>query len=351
MLFLFHGRGGRWSPTSCAFEPWLCHHGKPVKRATRWVCGLIASFDEIFGCASGETLSYPQIHPSWIRRFQPIDHLGYRKKLRRNTSTQWLQNTSGKLTFKKHTSRVRMSETYVQSPSLFSIFSHIPSIMKVGLVGECTVSNSLISHLYHLSHCTVLKQTYTDILLFHSMYHMHLKCLAATEVTCWLAFSTNRFFDHQRLVAARPGNNGFAQCLHWWNDPPHLPLKHLVTLAVEPGIQGGIARSTNGDFGIQAIAQKEQTICAGVALLLPWLSPSFFHLEVKFFDLNNEQQRMIFLGNVGSSNIKRKAETLIFLPAFLCQNLPPSFAPASSISTSWSNANSKGDKNSPWSKR
>lgn len=131
--------------------------------------------------------------------------------------------------------------------------------------------------------------------------------------------------------------------------PPHLPLKHLVTLAVEPGIQGGIARSTNGDFGIQAIAQKEQTICAGVALLLPWLSPSFFHLEVKFFDLNNEQQRMIFLGNVGSSNIKRKAETLIFLPAFLCQNLPPSFAPASSISTSWSNANSKGDKNSPWS--
>lgn len=101
MLFLFHGRGGRWSPTSCAFEPWLCHHGKPVKRATCWVCGLIASFDEIFGCASGETLSYPQIHPSWIRRFQPIDHLGYRKKLRRNTSTQWLQNTSGKIYLKK----------------------------------------------------------------------------------------------------------------------------------------------------------------------------------------------------------------------------------------------------------
>lgn len=33
-----------------------------------------------------------------------------------------------KLTLKKHTSRVRMSEKYVQSPSQFSIFSHIISL-------------------------------------------------------------------------------------------------------------------------------------------------------------------------------------------------------------------------------
>lgn len=182
---------------------------------------------------------------------------------------------------------------------------------------------------------------------------MHLKCLAATEVTCWLAFSTNRFFDHQRLAAAPPGNNGFAQCFPWWNTdpPPIFHGEHLVTLAVEPGIQGGIARSTDGDFGIQAIAQKEQTIRAGVALFLPWWWPSFCLKKVKLW-LNNEQLRLIFLGKCRNSNMKRQGRNSNFPPQHFCvTDLPPSFAPASSISTSWSNANSKGDKNSPWSKR
>lgn len=133
--------------------------------------------------------------------------------------------------------------------------------------------------------------------------------------------------------------------------PPIFHGEHLVTLAVEPGIQGGIARSTDGDFGIQAIAQKEQTIRAGVALFLPWWWPSFCLKKVKLW-LNNEQLRLIFLGKCRNSNMKRQGRNSNFPPQHFCvTDLPPSFAPASSISTSWSNANSKGDKNSPWSKR
>lgn len=64
----------------------------------------------------------------WIIRFQPIDHLRYRKKWEEMRPHSDYKTHQAIFTFKRHTSRVRMSERYVQSPSQFSIFSHIISL-------------------------------------------------------------------------------------------------------------------------------------------------------------------------------------------------------------------------------
>ena len=62
-----------------------------------------------------------------------------------------------------------------------------------------------------------------------------------------------------------------------------------------------------------------------VALLFLGDQVFFVFREVKLW-LNNEQLRMIlFWGSVDNSKMKRKAETLIFLPAFLCNKSASKF--------------------------